>query len=165
MTDRIWRIVLSLGIVTGSIAILLSLLGGSHLHWTTGGGDNHIDLRIGAGGGVPSDVLGTVSIICLLMGAAFLALSKKPSDGKGPPAADNVATFLEFLKALRRSARDRWLGGVCGGLGAYSPVPSWVWRAIFIMLIFCGGTGVMAYIILWICIPGETANPPGGRTP
>lgn len=155
MIDRTWRIVLGVGIAAGVIAITLSLLGGSHLQWKTGGGENNIDIRIGAGGGIPSDVLGTAAVICLLLGSAFLAASGRVSPRPGPVSGGSNPTFLEFLKNLRRSRSDRWAGGVCGGLGTYSPVPVWVWRAAFLLFVFCFGTGLIAYIILWACIPEE----------
>lgn len=166
---------LGVGIVSGAAAIVLSLLGGSHLHWIHGGNVTNVDIRIGAGGGLPSDLLGTISVICLLLGSAFFAASSRPPSGSQPGASDinPVATsFLDFLKKLRRSATDFWIGGVCGGLGTYSPVPTWVWRVVFLVLIFCLGTGLLAYLILWVCIPKEKYgplkprpdNPPGSQT-
>jgi len=162
MIDRTWRIVLGVGIAAGIAAIVLSLLGGSHLQWKAGDAGMNIDLRIGAGGGFPSGVLGTVSVICLLLGSAFFAASGRSMLPAQIPAEANTGTpgFLEFLRKLHRSKTDVWLGGVCGGLGANSPVPTWVWRAVFLLLIFCFGTGVAAYVILWICIPEEVTAPP-----
>jgi hypothetical protein len=40
-------------------------------------------------------------------------------------------TEENFLKTLSKSQNDKWIGGVCGGLGAYTPLPSWLWRVIF----------------------------------
>ncbi len=60
-----------------------------------------------------------------------------------------------FLQTLRRSSTDAVLGGVCGGLGTNTPLPSWAWRVIFILSIFIGGIGLILYIVLWICIPKE----------
>ena len=56
---------------------------------------------------------------------------------------------------LRRSQRDSVIAGVCGCLGEYTPMPTWMWRALFILSIFFGGLGVLAYIVLWICMPVE----------
>ena len=60
-----------------------------------------------------------------------------------------------WLRALRRSRNDRWFGGVCGGLAARSDVPAWLWRLVFVALALCGGTGVVAYVLLWIVLPLE----------
>ncbi|HEY2561442.1 MAG TPA: PspC domain-containing protein [Caldimonas sp.] len=59
-----------------------------------------------------------------------------------------------WVRALRRSRGDRWLGGVCGGLAPMSGLPAWLWRLIFVALALCG-TGVIAYVLLWILVPVE----------
>jgi phage shock protein C len=60
-----------------------------------------------------------------------------------------------WLRELARSEDDRWLGGVCGGLGKHTPLPSWVWRVIFTALFLCVGTGLLLYVLLWIFMPKE----------
>jgi phage shock protein PspC (stress-responsive transcriptional regulator) len=72
-----------------------------------------------------------------------------------PPAYDRPASDGRRLHALRRSWHDRWFGGVCGGLGQFLDMPSWVWRMIFVLLFFGAGTGLAAYLLLWIFIPEE----------
>jgi phage shock protein PspC (stress-responsive transcriptional regulator) len=47
------------------------------------------------------------------------------------------------------------MGGVCGGLGKHTPIPSWTWRLLFTLLFFCFGTGLLFYILLWVFIPKE----------
>ena len=69
---------------------------------------------------------------------------------------------LKFLQTLTKSGTDVWLGGVCGGLGGHTPLPSWVWRMLFIVLFFCVGTGGLAYLVLWICLPDEKPASPAG---
>jgi len=59
------------------------------------------------------------------------------------------------LQQLRRSKSDRILGGVCGGLGKFTEVPSWVWRVLFCLTFFGFGFGLLLYILLWIFIPDE----------
>ncbi len=56
------------------------------------------------------------------------------------------------LAALRRSATDCEFAGICGGLGEYTPVPAWMWRTAFAGLVFAGGFGLVAYLLLWIFI-------------
>jgi phage shock protein PspC (stress-responsive transcriptional regulator) len=68
------------------------------------------------------------------------------------PAADGDS-LGRWLRALRRSRNDRWLGGVCGGLAERTDLPSWLWRLIFFAFAVCGGTGVAAYVLLWIVLP------------
>ena len=63
--------------------------------------------------------------------------------------------FLETIRSLTKSKSDCVLGGVCGGLGAHTPLPAWIWRVLFMVLVFFVGTGAIVYIILWIALPDE----------
>ena len=56
-------------------------------------------------------------------------------------------------KLLRKSCRDVWLSGVCGGLGETTPLPSWLWRAIFVATTLGIGVGFIVYIALWAFMP------------
>ncbi len=58
-----------------------------------------------------------------------------------------------WIQRLTKSKDDRWIGGVCGGLGIHTPVPSWAWRVLFCLLLFWFGTGLLIYILLWIFMP------------
>jgi phage shock protein PspC (stress-responsive transcriptional regulator) len=68
-------------------------------------------------------------------------------------SAQDKAALGTMLRNLRKSKTDKNISGVCGGLGEHTPVPSWIWRALFLVLLFCGGVGLIAYIILAICMP------------
>lgn len=61
------------------------------------------------------------------------------------------------LKNVKRSATDKWLGGVCGGIGAATGIPSWMLRAGFLFCLLAFGAGLLVYLVLWICIPPEGA--------
>jgi phage shock protein PspC (stress-responsive transcriptional regulator) len=73
----------------------------------------------------------------------------------GDSAPDNTDAVGRWVRALHRSRSDRWLGGVCGGLAPMSGLPAWLWRLIFVALALCGGTGFVAYALLWILVPVE----------
>jgi phage shock protein C len=60
-----------------------------------------------------------------------------------------------WLQRLSKSRDDRWIGGVCGGFGAHTEIPSWLWRILFCLLFFCFGTGLLIYILLWVFMPNE----------
>lgn len=72
-----------------------------------------------------------------------------------PPSRAHPA--LAAVNGLQRSRSDRWLGGVCGGLGQITGLAAWMWRVIFALLVVCGGTGVLVYLLLWIFLPQEPA--------
>jgi len=60
-----------------------------------------------------------------------------------------------WLQRLTKSKKDKWIGGVCGGLGMFTPIPSWTWRLLFTVLFLCGGAGFVIYVLLWIFLPKE----------
>lgn len=47
------------------------------------------------------------------------------------------------------------IGGVAGGLAEYFEIDPTIVRIIFIVTLFIGGGGFLAYIILWIVVPEE----------
>ncbi|MGK5024032.1 PspC domain-containing protein [Janthinobacterium sp. RB2R34] len=67
------------------------------------------------------------------------------------PSNDLVQEFSR----LRRSHNDRWLGGVCGGLGRASGMEAWIWRLVFVLFTLTFGFGVVIYLLLWIFVPDE----------
>ncbi|MGH8252635.1 MAG: PspC domain-containing protein [Steroidobacteraceae bacterium] len=74
-------------------------------------------------------------------------------------AGTSSAPHNGFLHRLTLSASDRVIGGVCGGLGAHTGLPSWAWRVIFCATVFYFGVGLLFYILLWIFIPRDGATP------
>lgn len=74
-------------------------------------------------------------------------------------------SFLKFLQTITKSNTDCMLGGVCGGLGAHTPIPAWLWRVLFCVLVFFVGSGALVYVILWICLPEEKPSPPPASPP
>jgi len=58
-----------------------------------------------------------------------------------------------MAKKLYRSTTDKMLGGVAGGLADYFDIDSTLVRVLFIVIVFLGGGGIIAYIILWIVVP------------
>lgn len=57
------------------------------------------------------------------------------------------------VKKLYRNVSDRVLGGVSAGIAAYFGTDVVVIRVLFVVSIFAGGSGILAYIILWIITP------------
>ncbi|MFT4834613.1 MAG: phage shock protein PspC (stress-responsive transcriptional regulator) [Marinoscillum sp.] len=64
--------------------------------------------------------------------------------------------FLEEdqqVKKLFRDGERRVIGGVASGIAAYFGTDTTVIRLLFVLSIFLGGAGIIAYIILWIISP------------
>ena len=57
------------------------------------------------------------------------------------------------VRRLKRSSRDKKIGGVCGGFGKYFNVDPTLVRVLWILAILLGGTGLLLYLILWIVMP------------
>jgi phage shock protein PspC (stress-responsive transcriptional regulator) len=78
----------------------------------------------------------------------FAAAKARLLNHEAPAAADDITR-------LRRSRDDRWLGGVCGGLGRITGVDSWIWRLLFVLFVLTFGFGLAIYILLWIFVPED----------
>jgi phage shock protein C len=69
-----------------------------------------------------------------------------PSVAAPPPA-------YQGRKRLVRSTNDRKIAGVCAGLADYFDIDPIIVRVLWVLAFFCAGTGLLAYIILWIVVP------------
>ena len=58
-------------------------------------------------------------------------------------------------KQLRRSKTDKMIAGRCGGLGKYFGLDPTILRLVFVLLMIFAGTGLLAYLIMWLVIPYE----------
>lgn len=54
------------------------------------------------------------------------------------------------MKRYYRSSTDRIIGGVCGGIAEYFNIDPLLVRLVFAILFFGYGTGLLAYILIWI---------------
>ena len=60
-------------------------------------------------------------------------------------------------KKLYKSETDKMIGGVCGGLAEYFNIDSSIIRLIFVFILLYGGSGLLAYLILWIVLPSSSS--------
>jgi phage shock protein PspC (stress-responsive transcriptional regulator)/predicted membrane protein len=67
------------------------------------------------------------------------------------------------VRKLTRSSTDKLIGGVAGGLGRYFGVDPILFRIAFVVLLFAGGVGVLAYIGLLVFVPADDGSSPLGR--
>lgn len=67
----------------------------------------------------------------------------------------NHASDLTAVRALRRSARQRLVGGVAGGLAEYFDVDVVLVRVAMVALVFVGGFAVPLYVAAWLLVPEE----------
>ena len=61
-------------------------------------------------------------------------------------------------KKLRRPTDDRMVAGVCSGIARYLGADPVVVRVGFVVLaLITGGAALIAYPLMWIIVPDETA--------
>ena len=56
-------------------------------------------------------------------------------------------------KRLVRNVQDKKIAGVCAGLADYLDIDPTLVRALWILVTLLGGSGILAYLILWLIIP------------
>lgn len=59
------------------------------------------------------------------------------------------------VNKLYRSRKTRIIAGVAGGLAEYFEIDVTLVRLLWVLAVFAGGTGVLAYIVAVIVIPEE----------
>src|SRR5271155_3494786 len=75
--------------------------------------------------------------------------------------ASGMAVETGGKRKLMRSSTDKKIAGVCAGLADYFDMDATIIRVLWLLLLICAGTGLLAYIILWIVLPVA----PGGVVP
>lgn len=93
--------------------------------------------------------------------AAMIAIMGAPEsykfDDDGEAGSGNAfgpaQDFIRGERKLYRNPDDKILGGVSGGIAAYFAIET-VWiRLLFVVLTVISGSGILAYILLWIILP------------
>lgn len=75
---------------------------------------------------------------------------------------ENTTNTTTPPSRLYRSATDKVVGGVCGGLAAYFRIDPVIVRLAFVVFALAGGASVLLYIVLWIAVPlGDARSPVG----
>ena len=82
-----------------------------------------------------------------------------PDASASPPASPPASPAPR--RRLTRSADQRLLGGVAGGVAEYLGVDPVVVRVGFVVAAFFGGFGVIAYLLGWVVLPSAPATTVG----
>lgn len=64
-------------------------------------------------------------------------------------------------ETLTRSASDKFIGGVCGGVARSLGVDSGLVRIITVIGAFFFGIVIVVYVALWLVLPLEQGGPTG----
>ncbi|MBN2202728.1 MAG: PspC domain-containing protein [Candidatus Aenigmarchaeota archaeon] len=79
-----------------------------------------------------------------------MAAKRKSSAKK---TKSKARTSKSSVKKLYRSGKDKYLGGVCGGLAEYLNVDPTIIRLLWALSSLVWGTGVILYLLAWLVIP------------
>ena len=58
-------------------------------------------------------------------------------------------------KKLYRSRNNRYIAGVCGGLGEYFGIDPTIVRLLFALLMFVFLSTLVIYIVMWLIVPEQ----------
>ena len=70
-----------------------------------------------------------------------------------------MSTVQQEERRLRRSRTDQVLGGVCAGLAHFFNTDPLLIRLVFVVFTLAQGAGVLLYVLLWVLMPAEGAEP------
>ena len=59
-------------------------------------------------------------------------------------------------KRLYKIEEGKKLCGVCGGIAEYFDIDPTIVRLLWVILIFCAGTGILAYFVAAIIMPKKS---------
>jgi phage shock protein PspC (stress-responsive transcriptional regulator) len=79
-------------------------------------------------------------------------MTEQPSQQYAPPSG---GTGDRWSRRPRRSANDRKIAGVAGGLGRAFGVDPIILRVAFVVLAIFGGSGVLLYALGWLLLPAD----------
>jgi phage shock protein C len=84
--------------------------------------------------------------------------------GAGAGAAANAIPSPP-RKRLVRSTTDKKIAGVAAGLADYFDLDPTIVRVVWLLAILFAGTGLIAYLILWIALPPGPTGVMANSTP
>lgn len=137
-------------------AALVAFGAGSHMGFKLTNGSFEYDVRTAFAGNWASALLG-LGAMAALIGGIWLHFTEgtagSAETGPVPSNPTSPSGWLQALRGLSKSYKDKQLDGICGGLGEHTPLPAWVWRMLFLSLVFFFGGGLLLYLMLAICLP------------
>lgn len=88
-----------------------------------------------------------------------------PTGPAGPSGATGPTGPPAEPRRLTRTANDRMIGGVCGGIGRYFGIDPTLVRIGFVALALLGGTGLIVYAAALLLVPLDDTTAPPASVP
>lgn len=70
---------------------------------------------------------------------------------------------MDERRRLTRDRDERMLAGVCSGIAKHFDLDPTLVRIVFVILAFVSGVGIIAYVVLWLLLPGPERSDAGPR--
>lgn len=87
-------------------------------------------------------------------GPGFGAAPSGAAPSGAPHGPSGLAAFFEWIRSARLTrSSDRWVAGVCGGIGERLGVSPLLVRALMLGAVLLGGLGAACYAIAWALMP------------
>lgn len=83
--------------------------------------------------------------------------SAGPEGGSSSPGTSS--------RRLHRSKHDRFVAGVCGGLGEYFRIDPLIFRLGWVVATLAWGIGLIAYVAAWILVPEDASGKSAAPSP
>lgn len=166
-------------LLLAALAVAVAFASGSHFEFGYSSGGFKFEMSFKAESGWFSQLLGFTALALFVFGVCApwffpggpaltgASQSQSQSQSHGIPLSTGPAGdgLFAFLRRLTKSGEDAQLGGVCGGLGEHTPLPSWCWRLVFAVAFFGYGFGLAVYLVLWMFMPDAPEPPDEDSSP
>src|SRR5690348_7224646 len=94
--------------------------------------------------------------IVIMVGSSFCYNCGAKHSGASQAGPLPTPTAAQHSRGnLMRSSTYKNMVGVCAGVSNYLDLDVTLVRVLWVLAFFCGGTGLLLYIILWIVLPVE----------
>lgn len=93
------------------------------------------------------------TVISTIGAPHYFGEKNSSQEKKGYETPPPRRSYEPTQRRLMRDGQRRIFGGVCAAMASYFGIDITLIRVIAIILFFCGGFGLIPYLILWIVIP------------
>jgi len=93
-----------------------------------------------------------ISVVVIVLIIAWILNHRDNQQRAGSPTGEG--------RKLYKSETDKMLFGVCGGIAEYFHIDSTIVRIALVFFTFCGGSGILLYIIAAIAMPHRPYTTP-----
>ena len=85
-----------------------------------------------------------------------IAVLGSPEEIAGKESSQEEKSETEDEKVfthLMRDPENRYIGGICGGLGVHFKIDPLLFRVLFIALVIPYTVGILVYLVMWLIVP------------